>query len=132
MQKEDLFEKVTLLKDKFKNFFQHRKKVAALENYAQAEPVSYKEELKLIKVVLKNRFLSQKGAEFIEELLDEHQVNHLDWAHRTKWLKKEISERRRKTKEVQSTFFDLEAEDLPLNVPLEVMIPTANQYQPRV
>jgi hypothetical protein len=106
MHRENLFEKTEQLKSLFKDFFQHKKKVAALENYAQMAGTDYKSELQLIKSCLKTRFLSKKGADFLEELIDEHHVNYLDWSHRTKWVKSQIAEQQLKADPIQQIFFD--------------------------
>ena len=130
MEKENLFEKATLLKERFTTLFQQKKKVKALENYSEAEPVVYREELKLIKLCMTNRFLSRKGAEFLEELLDEHQLSYLEWAHRTKWLKAQIAGKRSKRAALQQTFFDFETKTL--NMPINLINPAKASQLMRV
>lgn len=109
MHRENLFERTDVLKPLFSSFFQHKKKVRALENFAEAEVVTYTNELSLIKSCLENRFLSKKGSDFLEELLEENRVNYLDWSHRTRWLKSQIQARKRERAElpkIQQAFFD--------------------------
>jgi hypothetical protein len=106
-----LLEKIIELKEKFKNCFVHKKKIRALENYSEVAPFAEKEYLQLIKKCAKDRFLSQKAADFLCELIEQYDVNFLDWSHKTRWLKKEmkrLEEVHKKATYVQMNFFDFD------------------------
>lgn len=90
MSSATLFEKVCELKDKFKHFFLHKKKLQALENYSQVVDFHHKDYLLLIKRCMMDGFLGEKEADFLCYMLEKYEVNFLDWSHRTKWLKGEI------------------------------------------
>ena len=136
MLTENLFDKVSYLKDRFKSFFVHKKKVAALENYASCMPVRYLDELRLIKLCMASRFLTEKGAAFLEEILDEHQLVYLDWAHKTKWLKSQMAARKpkRTADPKQLMLFDLDSkrQSTPIDVPLELLAASQSRMAARV
>jgi len=87
---DNLFDKIGVLKEKFKDFFTHKKKFQALENYSTAVPFQHKDYLFLIKKCMADGFLGEKEAEFLCYMIEKYQVNFLDWSHKTKWLKGEI------------------------------------------
>jgi len=98
MDKNDTYEKFEELKEKFGQFYQHRKKLAALENYSEAVKFQHKKYLGLIKACLRDGFLDAEEADFLEHMLNKYQVSYLQWAHRTKWLKNEVRARKEAVK----------------------------------
>lgn len=124
MKMEYFFDKIGELKEKFKGFFQHRKKIKALENYSEVERFPHKNYLSLVKNCINDGFLEEQESAFLDHMLDKYEIKYLDWAHRTKWLKKEMAERRTKypasTSQLQ-TFFNFEPKESKINVPLEIL-----------
>jgi len=90
--KEYIFEKVCVLKDKFKTFFGQKKKIAALENYAIRIPAYHRPYLTLIRQCMNDGFLDQEEGEFLNHMTNKYfsEKNYLDYAHNTRWLRKEI------------------------------------------
>lgn len=87
-----LFERVGELKDKFFNLFQHKKKIKALENYSNVAPFHHKKYLRMIESCIDDGFLEDKETEFLDHMLQKYEVNYLDWAHKTRWLKKTMED----------------------------------------
>ena len=133
MAKTHLFEKIFELKEKFKHLFIQKKKLKALENYSEVVDFQHKDYITLIKRCMADGFLGDKEADFLCYLLEKYEVNFLDWSHRTKWLKTEISrlsEQKQRKKEVQLTLFNLPS--MPSNhVPFE-LIKTNNKLIGRI
>lgn len=120
-----LFDKISELREKFKSFFINKKKLKALENYSSVSPFKYKNSLNLVKKCMEDGFLNEKGAEFLNSILDEYEVNFLDWAYRTKWLKGKMSEMGANyavPMSAQLTIFDLEKKSATPHVPVEALI----------
>lgn len=119
-----IFDKVKDITEKFKNYFQHRKKIRALKNYAQVAAFKDKRELNLIEGCLDKGFLSDKASDFLGELLDNYKINYLDWSFRTRWLKTQMREMGKGVnaapKPIQTTIFDFDKVRTP-HVPLEVL-----------
>ena len=88
-----VFDMIEALKSKFKRFFYHKKKLMALENYAGVGTFKHKDYLILIKKCMADGFLGEHEASFLTYMVDKYfpDSNFLDWTHRTKWLKGEIS-----------------------------------------
>lgn len=117
MPSQYLFDKVSDLKDKLKNFFTHKKKLKALNTYSEVVPFQHRDYLKLIKKCMADGFLGDKEAEFLCYLLEKYELNYLDWSHKTKWLKEEMNRLERqynKPRPVQGTFFDLDKPNIPM------------------
>ena len=110
MLSDTLFDKIGELKEKFKCLFVHKTKLKALENYSSAVAFPHKDYLVLIKRCMGNGFLGDKEAEFLSYILERYEINFLDWSHKTKWLKGEISrikeEDQKKQIEEQLNLFD--------------------------
>lgn len=131
---ENLFDKITVLKEKFKDFFTHKKKFQALENYSSAVPFEHKDYLLLIKRCMADGFLGEKEADFLCYMLDKYQVNHLDWSHKTKWLKGEIERLscHYKPKEVMPAFdFSMLSPKMDSKIPFELLAQHQKQQQSR-
>jgi hypothetical protein len=86
-----LFDNISDLNQKFKNFFCHKKKMHALDNYSNCAPFQHKDYLMLIKKCMADGFLGEREADFLCYMLDKYTLNYLDWAHKTKWLKEEMA-----------------------------------------
>ena|ERR1700677_1044809 len=122
MATEYLWDKITDLKNRFKSFFQHKKKISALENFSQAAPFPHRKYLGLIKMCVNDGFLGDKESEFLDHMLDTCRINYLDWAHKTPWLKKEIESRSKINPFDEHMLFDFEKKiDLPVAVPLHLV-----------
>jgi len=94
-----ILEKVDELKHKFYNFFVHRKKLRALQNYSEASnQFTHHNYLGLIKKCLADGFLTVKEADFLSYMLEKYEINFLDWSHRTLWLKEEMRKMARNPK----------------------------------
>lgn len=124
----NIFDKVIELKEKFKSYYQHRKKLRALKNYSQVAPFMDQKKLVLIEGCLNEGFLTDAGTTFLGELLDNYKVNYLDWSYKTRWLKKTMREmgkgvNRAAPGPIQTTIFDYKMGKLP-EVPVEIL---ANQ-----
>lgn len=124
MRKENLSEKITDLKLRFAEFYQHRKKAKSLENYSINPKFSHKNYLQLIKGCLGDGFLEEVESKFLDHMLKKYQLNYLDWAHRTKWLKRKMQEvdspKSKKAAPIQ-TFFPFMKSDPPVHVPITIV-----------
>lgn len=109
MLKTYFFDKINDIKDKFKRVFLAKKKISALENFSSCSEFHHKDYLVLIKRCLKDGFITDEESHFLGYMVDKYEINFLDWAHKTKWLKQEIQDRR-KTRDAyihqQITIFD--------------------------
>lgn len=90
MEENELLERFVGLKEHFRHFYQHRKKIAALENRAYTVKFKHKNHLALIKACLNEGFLEDEEAEFLNYMLKKYETDYLAWAHRTKWLKEQM------------------------------------------
>lgn len=86
-----LFDKIPDLKEKFKNFFSHKKKMQALDNYSYCAPFQHRDYLLLIKKCMLHGFLGEKEADFLCYMVEKYAINFLDWSHKTNWLKQEMN-----------------------------------------
>ena len=129
MKKVNLFDKITELKECFKEFFQHRKKITALENFSASDQFQHKKYLVLVKSCLEDGFLEEQESEFLSHMLKKYELNYLDWAHKTKWLKKKMKETKKKEPRMVQTHFDFYTN---LNVPVEIMNQGQRQAGQRV
>lgn len=119
------FDKLVGLKDQIKKFFQHRKKVSALENFSTGINFPHKRYLHLIKGCLDDGFLGEKEADFLDHMLTRYEVNYLDWAHKTKWLKGIIASRQPlQVPNAPQFFFEFDKkQNVPINIPVEILNP---------
>lgn len=85
-----LFDQVSSLKEKFKIFLSHRKKMQALDNYSSCAPFQHRDFLILIKRCMRDGFLGEKEGEFLAYMVEKYAINFLDWSHKTPWLKSEM------------------------------------------
>lgn len=116
MQKIDLFDNAEALKIKFHDWFQHRKKLYALDNYSLVEKFEHKNYLELIRECLDMGFLGDKESEFLGYMLDRYELQYLDWCQRTKWLDRKLQvavEKREKAQKVETQQFDLFRDHAP-------------------
>lgn len=133
MKTESLFDKISELKEKFKNFFQHKKKVTALDNFSVDMRFAHTSYVLLIKDCMKQGFLDQEESSFLDHMLGKYEINYLDWAHKTKWLKNEMKfrgEEKQKNRPAQQ-FFNFERAIPQVNVPVELLLPKVAQIGQR-
>jgi hypothetical protein len=125
-----IFESIPAFQQKFKNFLQQRKKVAALDHYQTAAPFKHRDYLTLIKRCMKREFLDEREAGFLDHLLDKYEIRYLDWAHKTRWLKQQMAQMAQKPSKTPQILFDFAKRlEVPINIPFEVM-GIKNGYQP--
>ena len=85
-------------------------------------------------------FLGDKEDEFLGYLLDKYEVNFLDWAHKTKWLKQEMKRRSCRTPSAavytspeprQYSLIDwaTKRKNAAINVPIELLKQTSADRQ---
>lgn len=119
-----LFDKVSELTQKFKKSWSDRKKSQALENYSSVAPFQHRGYLTLIKQCMNEGFLGEKESDFLNYMLNRYDVNYLDWAHKTRWLKKEMSamaSNHQREMVQQQDLFDWDKKATPVSVPLELI-----------
>lgn len=122
MENESLFDNLSGLKEKFQHFYQHRKKITALENYSSTVKFHHKSYLALIKECMKEGFLGEEEMMFLEFMLKRYELNYLDWAHRTKWLKDILEQTRPKSKpKAVQMLIDFEKTRTPVYIPHELI-----------
>lgn len=120
MQKENLLDHLIELKDRFKSFFQHKKKVTALENFSDTDGFGHRPYLDLVKHCMHQGFLGEKESDFLDHMLSRYEINYLDWSHRTKWLKGEIAKNRKAAEPIQ-TYFQFTRQSTPVHVPVQIL-----------
>lgn len=133
-----LFEQAFTLKEKFKDLFIHKKKIKALENFSECSKFHHKKYLALIKQCLADGFLDQEESDFLTHMLDRYRINFLDWAHKTNWLKGEMSRLKAnyakpQVQTAQQTFWDYKdlKQKLPsINIPFEVL--ATSKFKPGI
>lgn len=134
MTNETLFDRVVELKERFKNFWNQKKKIKALENYASVAPFHHNKRLLLVKQCMDEGFLDEDDAWYLGKMVDKYfnSENYLDWTHRTRWLKKKmrnmVSENAYQPLQ-QMTIFDLDKprQSVTPNVPMEVLAAAQKQ-----
>jgi len=122
MEKITIFDKITEFKEKIVNFFQHRKKVRALENYSSVAPFHHRKYLMLIKSCMKNSFLDLQEERFLDHMLSKYQIKYLDWTYQTKWLKKEMRQIAAKRPPQPQILFNFDKQaTTPLVIPVQIL-----------
>ena len=131
-----IFDKVTEIKEKFKNFFNHKKKLAALKNFAQVAPFRHRNYLVLIEKCLDDGFLEDKDADYLGYLIGRYEVNYLDWSMKTRWLRAQLGiplNKVTRPRPQQMTIFDFDKKKPAPAVPLEILAAQQNaSYSRRV
>lgn len=95
--KNTLFNSTAELKEKFTNLWCVRKKVRALENYSSCAPTfKHANFLGLIKNCIEVEFPDEKESAFLDYVLSKYELQYLDWAHKTPWLKNQMLEMSKK------------------------------------
>ena len=121
-QKENFFEKLGILKNKFMSLFQHEKKVKAIENFSEGQVFPHKDYLLLIKRCMSDGFLEEKESGFLDHMLSKYEINYLEWSHRTKWIKQQIAARKEaRINEVQEAFDFESVPFVTVNIPAFMM-----------
>lgn len=121
MKGEQIFERISELKEKFRDFFQQRKQMTALENHALVKEFTDAEQevFSAIKYCMKGSFLEDEDADWMARKLNRLQINYLDWAHKTKWLKQQIEAGKAPKKPVVvQTMFDFKPATQHTYVPI--------------
>lgn len=104
MSEESIFDQIKDLKTKFRESFVNKKKIKALDNYADATigiiqqiekqgapvPFRFADNLLLIKRIIQKGFLRPIDVEYLGSLIEDLNINYLDWCHKTKWLDREM------------------------------------------
>ena len=123
MVREDFFEKIGELKNKFFGLFQQHKKLKALENYSEGEGgFHHRNYLTLVKKCMNDGFLGDQEANFLDYMLSKYEVNYLDWHHRTRWVKSLIaSKKSARPKEQQQLFGFYRPNQIPVNIPTHIL-----------
>lgn len=127
MEIDNLFEKIAELKVKFQHFYQHRKKITALDNHSSVVKFHHKSYLSLIKICMNEGFLGGEESQFLEFLLKKYEVSYLDWSHKTNWLKKQMNIKKRPSKKVMKhkaaqIMMDFEKlQKTPVAIPVAIM-----------
>lgn len=109
MNTRPLFSFATAFTEKLKDFWSHKKKIKALENYSQVGTFQHKHYLFLIKRCLNEGFLGEEESRFLSYMTNKYfpETGHLAWAHKTKWIKGQIKEITcKKPKLVELDMFD--------------------------
>jgi len=111
---EVLVQKLIDFDIKFKAYFIHKKKLKAMNNYAEVADLEKKHiiAMKLIENFASGGFLEEEDVEYLNKLLARYEVKFSEWSHKTKWLKghmKSISRQRGKApvKITHPTLFDV-------------------------
>lgn len=133
-----IFDTISDFTEKFKQFFQQRKKVAALSNLAEVGNFEHKNYLRLIKACMQDGFLGKHEADFLDYMLSNYELNYLDWSHKTKWLKRRMREmaeetgRKKEREPIPQMFFDFDKKPSYPRVPTEVLATTNAQPSARI
>lgn len=121
MQTESLLDRLVELKDRFKSFFQHKKKVAALENFSETDKFCHRTYLDLVKHCMNQGFLGDKESDFLDHMLNRYEINYLQWSHKTRWIKQQISQNRTSRAETIQQVFPFSRQHAPVHVPIEIL-----------
>lgn len=148
MKKSYIHMQANEFKEKYSNYFQHKKKVRALENLNSVQEFEVKHSFSLttIKSFLNDGFLEQEEEKFLDWLLSKYEIDYLEWAYRTKWLKDQmqrISRKNSKQKEAQKQkepvkqlYMDFgkveKIKDPSYNIPLNLLHKQKNGFANRV
>lgn len=127
-----IFDKVSELKDKFMLFFRTKKKLQALENYAQCVSFAQQDYITLIKRCVYDSQAGEAEDVYLSHVLDRCQINYLHWSHRTQALKKEMVDLRRKQykpQAVQGFLFDINKTASTKSVPSEMIMASVQRSQ---
>lgn len=130
----ELFSKILELKDRFKRLFVQKKKLKALNNYAECGSFRHDNYLVLVKRCMDEGFLEQEEAGFLDHMLKKYELKFLDWSHKTKWLKgemKRVAQETYRSKHKQTFLFDMSKLDHPQYgiMPLESMMAAQQNKQ---
>lgn len=98
MEQNKFCQKAYELKDRLYEFIIQRKKLAALTNYQHCAPLGAGEYLTILRRIMRETLPGAEESRFMDHLLKKAEIYYLDWAYRTKWLKKEMGKMRRKHK----------------------------------
>lgn len=116
-----ILHKTNLLKNKLKRFWVHKKKLRALENFCFLGMFRHHKYLELVRGCMEEGFLQEKEEEFLDYMLTKYELNYLDWAHRTRWLNKEMVRvsKEREIKKIQQ--LQLQLPKMTYDVPVHLL-----------
>lgn len=77
------------LRDQYRRFWVHKKKVRALENFAEANFFEGQKYIPILKEILSDGFLDEEEEKFLDHQIQKVQIDALTWAHKTSWVKAE-------------------------------------------
>ena len=140
MENQEQVENFVEYQKQFKRFFQHRKKIRALENFSATLPVKFqhKKMLAFAKEALNEGFLCESGHMFLEDVLKEFQLHYLTWARRTKWVKDKMgikTSRRAKPQPrpvIEQMLIDFEKKYTPVEYPRDLIAMQQHQSALRI
>jgi hypothetical protein len=116
------------------------RKYTALINYTQAAGTYWRERsyLELLGKCIDNGFLTQKGSEFLQELIETKKLDYLTWSFKTPWVRKKIALGACESAASCSdhpTLFDYGKLDMPslpaIEMPLHMLAKTPSQSRLR-
>jgi hypothetical protein len=135
MAKSYMSMKYEEFKDRFSKFWQHRKKVKALENYSQVNDFPGVKYIPMLKELLADGFLDDEEEKFLEYQIKKAEIDAYSWCYRTKWLKSEmarLSASKAKRPEPQ-LYFDLDkVAPTPVHIPFELLAQQGKMQGARV
>lgn len=84
------------LKEKFLEDLQDKKKIQALLHLSQARNYRQQNLVKLVAQDYKTGFLEPQEQVFLDYVLEKHQIDYLNWCHKTRGTKREMAEMKAK------------------------------------
>lgn len=124
MEKSPFGMEIEEIKEKFSKFYQHRKQINALQNYNLVKSMSRQENklFRCVKECIQIGFLDGADESYLSHLLEKMEINYLDWSHKTKWVKSQISKKSEKIHKVipVQTYFDF-AREPTVQIPLSIV-----------
>ncbi len=84
------FDNIHEFKNKLTHVTQQLKKLKALRNYSEASPLKHFRYVELLQHCVENNFLTSTEENFLEYMIQKYEIDYLDWAHKTPWLKRQI------------------------------------------
>jgi len=129
----NLVNKLCEFSEKFKNLFIHKKKLKALNNFAEVAEFqkNHKVGLKLIATFVDEGFLDEHDVTYLNHLLDKYELKFTEWSYRTKWIKQQMERIRRERAGLkprpqyrETTIFELleqKKKDQTVSIPVEIL-----------
>lgn len=123
MRKSYLKLNIAEFKDKYNVHCVHRKKVKALQNYQDARRFPGDKYIPLFVELLQDGFLDDEESHFLEYQIQKVEICAYVWAHKTKWVKREIKRIKfhQAAKPTKQLFFDFNKIRATVAVPMEIL-----------